>query len=95
MQIVKTLERMFTEGLINRREFMARLSALGLAVTVSPLLMSKKAEAAVPKNGGHFVMGGYRRVNHGFHGSGDADVQHEPESQLADQKQPCGSRSQF
>ena len=57
MQIVKTLERMFTEGLINRREFIARLSALGIAATMSPLLIPKNVEAAVPKKGGHFVMG--------------------------------------
>ena len=56
MQIEKTLERMFTEGLINRREFIARLSALGLAATVSPLLMSKEA-AAAPKRGGRLVLG--------------------------------------
>ena len=57
MQIVKTLERMFTEGLINRREFIARLSALGIAATMSPLLIPKNVKAAVPKKGGHFVMG--------------------------------------
>jgi peptide/nickel transport system substrate-binding protein len=57
MQIVKSLERMFTEGLINRREFIARLSALGIAATMSPLLIPKNVEAAVPKKGGHFVMG--------------------------------------
>jgi len=57
MQVVKSLERMFTEGLISRREFITRLSALGLAATVSPLLMSKKAAAAVPKKGGHFKQG--------------------------------------
>ncbi|MEK6195783.1 MAG: peptide ABC transporter substrate-binding protein, partial [Deltaproteobacteria bacterium] len=57
MQIVKSLERMFTEGLINRREFIARLSALGIAATMSPLLIPKNVEAAVPKKGGHFIMG--------------------------------------
>jgi len=57
MQIVKTLERMFNEGQISRREFIARLSALGIAATVSPLLIPKKTAAAVPKKGGDFKMG--------------------------------------
>ena len=57
MHIVKSIERMFTEGLINRREFISRLSALGIAVTMSPLLVPGKVEAAVPKKGGHFKMG--------------------------------------
>ena len=57
MQIVKTLERMFTEGLISRREFITRLSAMGIAVTMSPLLVPEKVKAAVPKQGGHFKMG--------------------------------------
>jgi len=57
MQSLKELENLFTRGLINRREFISRLSALGLAATVSPLLMPKRAKAATPKKGGHFVMG--------------------------------------
>ena len=57
MRIVKTLERMFTEGLISRREFITRLSAMGIAVTMSPLLVPEKVKAAVPKKGGHFKMG--------------------------------------
>ncbi len=56
MRIVKDLEKLFTNGLINRREFISRLSALGLAATVSPLLIPRQANAA-PKRGGRLVMG--------------------------------------
>ena len=51
---LKKLEQLLTEGKISRREFIARMSALGLAAAVSPALLPRKAEAAVPKKGGHF-----------------------------------------
>lgn len=55
MTALERLEKMFTEGRISRRQFMARAGALGLAAAVSPALLSTKAQAAVPKKGGHFV----------------------------------------
>jgi peptide/nickel transport system substrate-binding protein len=57
MPELKKFEKLFTEGKITRREFMAKMSALGLAAAVSPALLSKRAEAATPKKGGHFKMG--------------------------------------
>jgi ABC-type transport system substrate-binding protein len=57
MSELKKFEKLFTEGKITRREFMAKVSALGLVAAVSPALLSKRAEAATPKKGGHFKMG--------------------------------------
>ncbi len=48
------LERMLSQGKISRREFMTRMSALGLVAAV-PSLMSGPAYAA--KKGGHFKIG--------------------------------------
>ncbi|MBC8443494.1 MAG: twin-arginine translocation signal domain-containing protein [Deltaproteobacteria bacterium] len=55
MKALERLEKLFTEGAISRRDFLARASALGLAAAVSPALLPKKAQAAVPKKGGHFI----------------------------------------
>jgi len=52
---LKELEKLFTEGKITRREFMARVSALGLAAAVSPALLASTAEAAKPKKGGRVI----------------------------------------
>jgi peptide/nickel transport system substrate-binding protein len=57
MSKLKELEKMFTEGKLTRRDFMARVSALGLMAAVSPALLSGKAEAATPKRGGKLIMG--------------------------------------
>ena len=57
MSSLKELELLFTEGKLSRREFIARVSALGLAVAVSPALFSTQAQAAKPKKGGKFKMG--------------------------------------
>ena len=51
------LERLFVKGLISRREFLARASALGLTAALSPLLFSGRARAAGPKQGGRFRLG--------------------------------------
>jgi len=51
------LENLLTTGKITRREFIAGMSALGLAATVSPALLAKPARAATPKKGGFFKMG--------------------------------------
>jgi hypothetical protein len=40
------LEKLFRDGKISRREFLARASMLGLAAAVSPALLSNPARAA-------------------------------------------------
>ena len=57
MSKIKELEQLFTKGKITRRDFITRVSALGLMVAVSPALMSTAAKAASPKKGGLFIMG--------------------------------------
>jgi peptide/nickel transport system substrate-binding protein len=57
MSKIKELENLFTQGKITRREFMARVSALGLMAAVSPVLLSSKAQAATPKRGGRLILG--------------------------------------
>jgi len=57
MSKLQELEKLFTEGKITRREFMARISALGLAADVSPAFLASKAEAATPKRGGRVILG--------------------------------------
>ena len=55
MTSLDRLEELFSEGKINRRQFLARAAALGLTAAVSPALFSKPAGAAAPKKGGHFL----------------------------------------
>jgi peptide/nickel transport system substrate-binding protein len=57
MSLLKELEILFIEGKISRREFLARVSALGLMTAVSPALLSKPVVAATPKKGGRFRIG--------------------------------------
>ena len=54
MKEISRLEQMLSQGRITRREFMARISALGLAAAVSPALLVNSARAEKPKKGGHF-----------------------------------------
>ena len=54
MSALHYLEKMFKEGRISRRQFLAQAAVLGLTAAVSPSLLPRKAEAAVPKKGGHF-----------------------------------------
>jgi len=61
MKARKTMERLLKEGKITRREFMQRISALGLAAAVSPALTAGTARAAMPRKGGRF-----RTALHGF-----------------------------
>ncbi len=49
---VKHLEKMVTKGEISRREFIARMSALGLAAVISPAILANTGYAANPKKGG-------------------------------------------
>ncbi len=57
MKTLEMLQGMFKDGKITRREFIQRASALGIAVTVSPALIPRRAGAAAPKKGGRFRMG--------------------------------------
>ena len=57
MSRLKELEHLLTLGKITRREFMARVSALGIAAAVSPALLATPAEAAKPKRGGRVKLG--------------------------------------
>ena len=52
MSKLKKLEDMLTNGKISRREFLARVSALGLATAISPSILVKSTHAAMPKRGG-------------------------------------------
>ena len=54
---VKELERRYREGRITRREFLTRASAMGLAVAISPTLLSGTVKAATPKKGGRLRIG--------------------------------------
>ena len=51
------LQRLLTEGQITRREFIARVSALGLMAAVSPTLLTKPARASTPRKGGRLRQG--------------------------------------
>jgi peptide/nickel transport system substrate-binding protein len=57
MSKLKELESLFKLGKITRREFIARVSALGLMAAVSPALLTTPARAATPKKGGRFIIG--------------------------------------
>lgn len=57
MSKLKELEALLTGGKITRREFIARVSALGLMAAVSPALLSSSAGAADPKRGGRIRLG--------------------------------------
>ena len=57
MPDLKQLEHLLTWGEITRREFMTRVSALGLMVAVSPAFLATPAKAATPKKGGRLRLG--------------------------------------
>ncbi len=54
---LKRLEQLLIEGRISRREFLAKVTALGFAAALSPTLLSTPAHAAKPKRGGRFRVG--------------------------------------
>ena len=54
---IKDLEKAAKEGKLDRREFMRRAGALGLAAPFAASLLSQSVHAAMPKKGGKFVMG--------------------------------------
>lgn len=57
MPDLKQLEHLLTQGKITRREFMVRVSALGLMAAVSPALLAIPAKAATPQKGGRLRLG--------------------------------------
>lgn len=57
MSDLERITKMFNTGQITRRQFMNKLTKLGLAVTASPLLLSRLSHAAVPKRGGRLRAG--------------------------------------
>lgn len=54
---LKRLEILLRQGKISRREFLCRVSALGLAATLSPTVVGPPALAAAPKKGGRLKIG--------------------------------------
>jgi peptide/nickel transport system substrate-binding protein len=57
MSTLRELERLFARGKLSRREFLTRVSAIGLTAALSPAFLSTPARAATPKNGGRFRLG--------------------------------------
>jgi len=57
MSELSKLTELFRQNKISRRQFIAQVSALGLAVAVSPALLAGTARASVPKKGGRFIIG--------------------------------------
>ncbi len=57
MSKLTELERLFTAGKISRRQFLTRISALGLTAAVAPAFLTSRASAATPKKGGRFIIG--------------------------------------
>jgi peptide/nickel transport system substrate-binding protein len=57
MSELKKLESLLTKRKITRRDFLARLSALGIAATLSPTLLTTTARAAKPIKGGRLRLG--------------------------------------
>jgi peptide/nickel transport system substrate-binding protein len=51
------LELLFEQGRLSRRAFLRRAAALGLAATLSPVLMPRQTYADTPKRGGRLRMG--------------------------------------
>ena len=57
MSEFRRLELLISEGKISRRDFLRRVSALGLAAAVSPALLTGQSLAAAPKRGGRLRVG--------------------------------------
>ena len=53
----KQLECLLTQGKITRRDFLTRLSALGITATLSPALLASSVNAATPQKGGRLRLG--------------------------------------
>ena len=53
MSIHEKLVRMFNQGQISRREFLARMSAIGASAALSSFFLNTPAHAMTPKAGGN------------------------------------------
>jgi hypothetical protein len=51
-RIIKKYGAVLSQGKITHREFLARVSALGLMAAISPAFLTTTAPAATPKKGG-------------------------------------------
>jgi len=57
MMDIKDLEKLVIDGKLDRRDFIKRAAALGLAAPIATTLLSQSVYAAMPKKGGRFVQG--------------------------------------
>ena len=57
MSIHEKLVRVFNQGQISRREFLARMSAIGASAVLSSVLLNTPAHAMTPKAGGRLKIG--------------------------------------
>lgn len=57
MSAAQHWETLFRQGKISRREFLGRVSAMGLSAVAAPALLSTSARAQTPKKGGLFRIG--------------------------------------
>ncbi len=57
MSQLERLEDLLAQGTITRREFIAKVSALGLMAVVSPMLSTRPVHAAAPQRGGRLRLG--------------------------------------
>jgi len=57
MSELNQMKQLLAEGIITRREFVKRVSYLGLGAALSPALLKGAALAAAPKKGGRFRLG--------------------------------------
>lgn len=57
MSELKELERLLIHGKISRREFLVRVSALGLTSALAPAIFHTPASASTPKKGGRLRVG--------------------------------------
>jgi len=57
MSELSKLTKLFNQNKISRRQFISQVSALGLAVTLSPVLLAGTAQASAPKKGGRLILG--------------------------------------
>jgi len=57
MSKIEKFTKLFAEGKITRRDFLTRVSALGLAAAISPALLTTSVNASTPKKGGRLRIG--------------------------------------
>ena len=92
MSELKQLDRLLTQGEITRRDFLARLSALGITAALSPALLTTPAKAATPPKRRAAETRPGRWFHHRFAGPREDDRRHGDEYQLASQKLPGRGR---